>query len=163
MMPWHTMTPRAVLASLKGSAVVNAVFAVILGLGVAVVGVPSVAMAQLVIDPSLPGSGHHGDVWGQNKQGPKPKNPPITLKPDPRQRLDAGALLCSTEAQLEQHEAAVTARLDGREALEPSGCRFVRSLTPVDVLDRHGQARTQVRLPGQTEQTGWTDAVVRDK
>ncbi len=120
------------------------------------------SVAQLVFDPSSPGTGHHGDVWGQKKQA-APKLPPIALKPDPRQRLDAGALLCGTEAQLEQHEAAVAARLDGREALEPAGCHFVRSLTPVDVVDRHGQARTQVRLAGQTEQLGWTDAVVRDK
>ena len=84
------------------------------------------------------------------------------MKPDPRQRLDAGALLCRTEGDLQQHEAAVSARLDGKEAPEPVGCRPVRFMTAVAVLDRHGPARTQVRVPGPPEQIGWTDAVVHD-
>ena len=97
-----------------------------------------------------------------NGNRPRPAPPGPKLKPDPRQRLDPGALLCRTEADLQQHEAAIAARLDGREAPEPAGCRPIRTITPVEVLDRHGLARTQVRLPGPPEQTGWTDAVVRD-
>jgi hypothetical protein len=98
-----------------------------------------------------------------NGNRPRPAPPPAPkLKPDPRQRLDPGALLCRTEADLELHEQAIAARLDGKEAPEPVGCRPVRTMTPVTVLDRHGLARTQVRLPGPPEQTGWTDAVVHD-
>jgi len=87
---------------------------------------------------------------------------PMVPQPDPRQRLDVGALVCPTEADLQQHEAALEARLDGHDAPEPADCRLVQATTPVTVVDRHGQAATEVRLPGQPEQLAWTDAVVRD-
>jgi hypothetical protein len=123
---------------------------------------PGIATAQSSGSMFSPGGMRFGE--GQStRTKPKstaPQGP--TLKPDPRQRLDAGALLCRTESDLQQHEAAVTARLDGREAPEPVGCRPVRFMTAVAVLDRHGPARTQVRIPGPPEQVGWTDAAVHD-
>ena len=78
------------------------------------------------------------------------------------QRLDPGALVCPTEADLQQHEAAVEARLDGHDAAEPPSCRFVHAPIAVTVIDRHGPAATEVQMPGQAGQLGWTDAVVRD-
>jgi hypothetical protein len=101
----------------------------------------------------------------------------VPLKPvvQPRQRLDAGALLCHTEAALQQHQAAVVARLSGGTAQEPTGCRFVRDMVAVDVLQRDGPARTEVRLhdasaqggpavaAGASGEVGWTDSMVRDQ
>jgi hypothetical protein len=116
---------------------------------------PQAATAQVYYE----GFGKKPPRGNQSEGGPSQRP---TLKPDPRQRLDAGALVCRTEADLQQHEAAIAARLDGQEAPEPVGCRPVRNMTPVTVLDRHGLARTQVKLAGPPEQTGWTDAVVRD-
>ncbi len=81
-------------------------------------------------------------------------------KPPPRQRLEAGALLCSSEAALNRHEQAVEARLDGQDAPEPGGCHFITAMTPVSVVERHGLASTAVRLAGPPEQVGWTDAIV---
>jgi len=131
--------------------VVNAVFARLVGVLLAMAVLSASASAQVTYQ----GFG--------NGNRPRPAPPPgPKLKPDPRQRLDPGALLCRTEADLQQHEAAIAARLDGQEAPEPVGCRPVRTMTSVTVLDRHGLARTQVRLPGPPEQTGWTDAVVHD-
>jgi hypothetical protein len=84
------------------------------------------------------------------------------LVPDPRQRLDVGALLCDTEAELRQHQTAIMARIAGKYAPEPSGCRVVGEMVAVSVLGQDGPARTQVQLRGKQVQSGWTDAVVRD-
>jgi hypothetical protein len=81
------------------------------------------------------------------------------LKQEPLQRLDAGALLCKTEADLQQHEAAVAARLNGDDAAEPAGCRLVQTMMPVSVVGRHGLARTQVKAGNQL---GWTDTLIRN-
>lgn len=113
--------------------------------------------------PTTPGGPPPSNYDRQSKDA-APKAPPLarlTPKADPRQRLDTGALLCRTEADLQQHESAIVARLDGTEAPEPVGCRRVRRMTSVTVLDRHGPARTQVHIFGPPEETGWTDTVIR--
>jgi hypothetical protein len=141
---------------------VNAAFARVGLVALGLLVVPGVVVAQSSGSMFSPGGIRFGE--GPSTR-PKPKSTAPqgpTLKPDPRQRLDAGALFCRTESDLQQHEVAVTARLDGREAPEPVGCRPVRFMTAVAVLDRHGPARTQVRIPGPPEQIGWTDAVVHD-
>ena len=80
----------------------------------------------------------------------------------PRQRLDAGALLCHTEAQLKQHQAAIMARLAGREAPEAGGCHIVGETIAVSVVSQDGPAAVQVQTAGDTPALGWTDAVIRD-
>lgn len=81
------------------------------------------------------------------------------LKQEPLQRLDAGALLCKTEADLQQHEAAVQARLNGNDAIEPTGCHLVQTMMAVSVVERHGLSRTQVKAGNQV---GWTDTMIRN-
>jgi hypothetical protein len=81
------------------------------------------------------------------------------LKQEPVQRLEAGALLCKTEADLQQHEAAVQARLNGGEAAEPRGCRLVQAMISVSVVQRHGLNRTEVKAG---DQLGWTDTLIRN-
>jgi len=76
--------------------------------------------------------------------------------------LDAGALLCETEAALQQHQAAVVAMLNGQPSAGARGCRTVRAMTAVTVMSRHGPASTEVKMPGPPEQVGWTDSAVRD-
>ena len=107
------------------------------------------------------GFGNHGGR-GQSA-GSAPGSMP-ELKPlvEPRQRLDPGALLCHSEDQLKQHQAAIMARLRGRTAPEPAGCHIIGETIAVAVLQRDGQALTQVQLAGDTPQAGWTDSVVRD-
>jgi hypothetical protein len=104
------------------------------------------------------GSGRHHGPASHDQDAAKLPQP----KPPPRQRLDAGALLCHTEAQLRQHQAAVVARISGGDAPEPRGCHIVREMVPVSVLERHGSAVTEVRLHTTPEEVGWTDSVVRD-
>jgi hypothetical protein len=86
------------------------------------------------------------------------------LKPlvTPRQRLDTGALYCHTEAQLRQHQAAIMARIAGRTAPEPGGCHIVGETIPVSIVQRDGQAATEIQMAGDEPQIAWTDAVIRD-
>jgi hypothetical protein len=134
----------------------------------AAVSVPGVVFAQLAINPGG-GSGqgfggrgsHHGG--GRRQNGPPAATPALAPLPAikyPWPRLDAGATLCRTEADLQQHQAAIAARLDGGTATEPSGCRLVQAMTAVTVLERHGSARTEVGLPGSSDRLGWTDALM---
>jgi hypothetical protein len=88
--------------------------------------------------------------------------PPLKPIVEPRQRLDPGALLCHTEAQLRQHQAAIMARLAGRTAAEPAGCHIVSQTTAVAIVEHDGQAATEVQLAGDEPTVGWTDAVIRD-
>jgi len=105
--------------------------------------------------------GHHGAQ--HDESGPSHHALPMpTLKRDPWQRLDAGALVCPTEAQLRQHQAAMMARAQGNEAPEPRGCKLIKSMVPVSVLDRDGPARTEIQMHDASADTAWTDAVVRD-
>jgi hypothetical protein len=105
--------------------------------------------------------GRHGrpSQGGGSAPGEMPALKPVAI---PRQRLDAGALFCHTEAALKQHQAAIMARLAGRQAPEPGGCHLVAETVPVAIVMQDGQAATEVRTAGDTPALGWTDAVIRD-
>ncbi len=107
------------------------------------------------------GFGHHGNHSASSSSAPS-EMPPLKPIVEPRQRLDPGALLCHTEAQLKQHQAAILARLAGRTAPEPAGCHIVGQTTAVAVVEHDGQAVTEVQLAGDEPAIGWTDAVIRD-
>ena len=109
--------------------------------------------------------GHQGRHRRQNSAQPAPSERPAPLKvtPDPVQRLEQGALLCDTEGELQQHQAAVAARMSGGSAPEPSGCRILSGMTAVGVVERHGLASTEVRLPDSATHQGWTDSLVHDQ
>ena len=148
--------------------IVHAAPALLILACVALLSVPAPALAQPAPDPGTGGQGlgghggHHGG--GRRQRGPQAAAlAPLPPVHDPWPRLDAGALLCGTEAELQQHQASILARFGGRDAAEPLGCRIVRAMTAVTVVDRHGPARTEVRLPGQPEQLGWTDAIMPEE
>ena len=126
--------------------------------GLAVLCVAGAASAQ------ISGGGGRGGGSGKNDHAADlpPPLPEIKGQPDPRQRLDPGALLCATEAQLRQHQQAVAARLGGSFAPEPKGCRIVRATVAVSVVGRDGPAATEVNLPGATPPVGWTDSRLRE-
>jgi hypothetical protein len=119
---------------------------------------PRVALAQQPDDSDAGGPPHRHGPASHDSDASRLPQP----KPPPRQRLDAGALLCHTEAQLRQHQAAIVARISGGDAPEPSGCHIVRDMVPVTVVARHGTSVTEVQLHKEPEEVGWTDAVVRD-
>lgn len=121
--------------------------------------------AALLVDPlagwaqSAGGGGRHGDRGKEPAQAEAPLNVPVAAK-QLRTRLEPGALLCHSEEDLQGHQAAVAARLDGHPTQEPGGCHRLLAVTAVSVVERHGPARTEVRLPDPAETVGWTDAVV---
>ena len=89
--------------------------------------------------------------------------PPVPTLPPSRgiagPRLEPGAVLCNTQADLE-HRAQVTQRIsDGvPDAGEPlAGCRIIAQERGVDVLSRAGLGRSEVRVK-PSGQVGWTDA-----
>ncbi len=123
-------------------------------------------LVAILLSPTLVFA-QSADLVGPPRKGPRTTQggappPSSPLKRDPVQRLEAGALLCETEAALQQHQAAVVAMLNGQDAGGAHGCRTVRTMTPVAVISRHGSSNTQVRLVGPSEQLGWTDSAVRD-
>ena len=129
-------------------------------LGLTLIGL---AMAPGVASAQMGGGSRHGGHHDAPATAPAPASAP-KLAPEPVQRLDAGAMLCKTEEALQQHQAAVLARLNGDEGHEPTGaCRIVQSRLAVAVLERHGPSHTEVRVPGPPEQVGWTDAMVRNQ
>jgi hypothetical protein len=122
------------------------------------------AFGQSIGNGTGPGHGFSGGAGGA-KQGDlkaQPSLPDIRPLPEPIQRLEAGALLCPTEAALRQHQQAILARLSGRTAAEPTGCRLVRDRVAVGIISRHGLAATQVSIPGPPAEVWWTDSPVRD-
>ncbi len=74
-------------------------------------------------------------------------------------RLQPGAVLCSTEQDL-QHRGEIGRRIADGEA-DPgnplSGCRLLNQERGVEVLSRHGLGRVQVKMKPSGE-VGWTDA-----
>jgi hypothetical protein len=108
------------------------------------------------------GFGHHGGHNGASGSSAPSEMPELKPIVEPRQRLDPGALLCHTEAELKQHQAVIMARLEGRTADEPAGCHIVGHITAVAIVEHDGQAVTEVQLAGDEPAVGWTDAVIRD-
>jgi hypothetical protein len=71
-------------------------------------------------------------------------------------RLDPGAAFCRTEDDLLRRAANASALASGGVASERADCRIINSPTPIEIIERRGPGRTQVRITaGGT--TGWTD------
>ena len=77
-------------------------------------------------------------------------------------RLEPGAVLCTSEQDL-QHRGEVNRRIvDGvPDPGDPlSGCRLINQERGVEVVNRAGLGRIQVKVK-PTGEVGWTDAFVR--
>jgi hypothetical protein len=95
---------------------------------------------------------------------PPPKGPEAKGRPLAWPRLDPGALLCRTEADL----ARVAANRSGQGGGGAADCQVIRAATPVTIVQRKGPGRTQVMVTGQagTGQgggAGWTDVWLPEK
>ena len=86
---------------------------------------------------------------------PKPKFDNSTVRPraDAWPRLDPGAALCKTEADL----LRLAAYRRG-EAGDRPNCQLIRAPTAIQIVKRAGPGRTQVTVTGEQSQEGWTDA-----
>jgi hypothetical protein len=94
---------------------------------------------------------------------PKNKAPtpaPQRSRPAAWPRLDPGAVLCTTEYDLDRHASNMTARVSGGSTLT-ADCHIIAQPTGIQILSRQGPGRTQVKLPGDV--TGWTDVWLPEK
>jgi hypothetical protein len=91
----------------------------------------------------------------KNVTGEKPKLNGDTLKPraDAWPRLDPGAVLCKTEADLSRLAASRRG-----EQVDPPNCQLIRAPTAIQIARRAGPGRTEVTLTDQNSVDGWTDA-----
>jgi hypothetical protein len=99
-------------------------------------------------------------IWDMpNVLLPPPKFNNSTIKPrsDTWPRLDPGAVLCKTEADLLRLAASRRG-----EPVERPNCQLIREPTPVQIQHRVGPGRTEVSVTGQQGQDGWTDAWLPD-
>jgi len=87
------------------------------------------------------------------KKPPKPTTPDVRAPPIVWPRLEAGAVVCRTEADLLRRAAAMRGEGNG-----PADCRVIGALTGIQIVARHGPGRTEVRLSGHSNEPAWTDA-----
>lgn len=88
------------------------------------------------------------------KQGPAAPRGAVAAWP----RLDPGALLCRSQADLDRHFQAINARLAGQSFDGPApDCRLISNPTGIKILAREGPGRTKVQLDDAGHETGWTD------
>ena len=86
---------------------------------------------------------------------PSEGSAPVKEKPVPRVRLDAGSVLCRTEADL----ARLAARRTGHPVSGNVDCKIIRLATPIIILERKGPGRTEVKTTDPAAGgSGWTDA-----
>ena len=90
---------------------------------------------------------------------PKPDfgKPDVKTRPDIWPRLDRGAVLCKTEADLMR----LAASRRGEVVVTPQ-CQIIRGPTPIQITRRAGPGRTQVSVTDQNQE-GWTDAWLPEK
>ena len=121
----------------------------LLAIAVALPAIASQAVAQNVIF----------DAPGLLEKKAKPGAPDVKAAPQAWPRLDPGAALCRTGADLDRL-AANRARTEGAG---PADCQIVRVPTAIQIVQRAGPGRTQVRLSEQAATIGWTDVWLPDK
>ena len=94
----------------------------------------------------------------QKAPAPPPPRAPTAVWP----RLDPGAVFCKTEDDLDRHAANMVARVSGGEQ-QTADCHAIDRTTGIQIVDREGPGRTEVKLDGSDGETGWTDVWLPDK
>ena len=100
-------------------------------------------------------------IWDMpNVVEKKPKFDTSTVKPraDVWPRLDPGATICKTQADL-LRLAEFRRGVQG----ERPNCQFIHSPTAVSIVRRAGPGQTEVSLTDQNGLDGWTDAYLPDR
>jgi hypothetical protein len=86
---------------------------------------------------------------------PDPKSQPLAWP-----RLDAGAVLCRSEADLSR----LAARRSGQSVDGSVECQLIRGPTAISIVARKGPGRTEVQTTNPNAGgDGWTDAFLPDK
>lgn len=91
---------------------------------------------------------------------PGPGVPDVKAQPVSWPRLDPGAVLCRSEADLNR----LGMRRAGETVDGPVDCRIVRAATGIAIVQRKGPGRTEVTTSDAKGLTkGWTDAWLPEK
>lgn len=86
------------------------------------------------------------------KKTPQATVPDVPAPPSAWPRLDPGAVLCRSADDLTRRAAIMRGEQAG-----PADCRPISQPTAIQIVQRAGLGRTEVKLTGRDE-TGWTDA-----
>lgn len=86
------------------------------------------------------------------KPPPKPTMPDVPAPPSAWPRLEPGAVLCRSEDDLQRRAALMRGEQSG-----PADCLPITVPTAIQIVQRAGLGRTEVKVTGGDE-TGWTDA-----
>lgn len=90
---------------------------------------------------------------------PKPGAPDVKAQPQAWPRLDPGAVLCRTEADLDR----LGARRRGEPVEGSVDCQIVRAPMAITIVQRSGPGRTEVAPSDSRAASGWTDAWLPEK
>jgi hypothetical protein len=91
---------------------------------------------------------------------PKPGPPEVRAQPLAWPRLDAGAVLCRSEADL----LRLADRRRGEAVEGPVDCQILRAATSISIVQRKGLGRTEVQTTDpKAGGAGWTDAWLPEK
>lgn len=114
---------------------------------------PLCVMAAPALAQVKPPNDSNINFTGMLAKKPKaPTTPDVPAPPSAWPRLDPGAVLCSTEDDLVRRAALMRGEQAG-----PADCRSISQPTAIQIVQRAGLGRTEVKLTGRDE-TGWTDA-----
>ncbi|MDB5400630.1 MAG: hypothetical protein JWQ55_2648 [Rhodopila sp.] len=140
--------------------VVGAHLGILARLGILIcVGTLAIAMPADAQPPS--DSNVSFDAGGLMPKKPKPGLPDVKSQPLAWPRLDPGAVLCRTEADLQK----LGARRRGESVDGPIDCQIIRAATAISILQRKGPGLAEVQTSNSAADamTGWTDAWLPDK
>jgi hypothetical protein len=91
---------------------------------------------------------------------PKPGAPDVKAQPLAWPRLDAGAVLCRSEADL----LKLAQRRRGEVVSGPVDCQILRTVTPITIVQRKAPGLTEVQTSDpKAGGAGWTDAFLPAK
>ena len=101
------------------------------------------------------------DAPGFLTKKPKAGLPDVKAQPQAWPRLDPGAVLCRTEADLEK----LGARRHGETVDGKVDCQIIRAATAISIVQRKGPGKAEVKISDLSADaaTGWTDAWLPDK
>jgi hypothetical protein len=83
---------------------------------------------------------------------------PVPARAEVWPRLDPGAIICKTQADL----LRLAESRRGVPGDRPV-CQFIQSATPIAIVRRVGPGQTEVSLTNQNGMDGWTDAYLPDR
>jgi hypothetical protein len=100
------------------------------------------------------------DAPGFSIKKPRQGAPDVKAQPQMWPRLDAGAVLCRTEDDLDR----LAARRRGDRVEGPIGCQIMRAATPISIVQRKNAGKTEVKTTDpQAGGAGWTDVWLPEK